>query len=144
HFMIDYWLPRRAAVGKLGDEIGQVFDGLRRPTVAEQVHSLVTNTAIEVYSDLMERDAARGGMSPELWAIEDKADKVALALLAPPETALAQVDLSVPRFEQRHAALRSAMHDRFGLPMYIAASYSWALLASIGLGPSWVEDTIRR
>jgi hypothetical protein len=142
HFVTDYWLPRRAAIAKLGHSISEVLDGLRRPNDSERVHAFLIRSQLRVYSDLVERNSTNGPMNPDVWAIEEKADRIALGLLAPPEVVLANVDLSAPRFNDRHSAVTTALRDRFGLPRYIAASYAGALLSSVGLGPSWLEGIV--
>ncbi|HKV40045.1 MAG TPA: hypothetical protein VJX67_12595 [Blastocatellia bacterium] len=140
HFMIDYWLPRELAVRKLGPGIAQVLDGIRKPTASENVHSLLAGVPLEVYVSLMEREQGCGQVDSRLWPAEDKADRVALALLAPPEVVLEGVDLSGKRFEERRAAVKCVLSERFGLPGYLADSYCLALLSDFGFGRSWVED----
>src|SRR6266545_1845859 len=126
HFIIDYWAPREKAIEKFGPAIAEVFDGSRRPTVTERVHAALTGTAIGVYTNLMERDDAR-------------ADRIALALLAPPEDVLALADTTPPQFAERHSAITSLLRRHFGLPDAIATTYGRSLLAAAGRGPSWVE-----
>ncbi|MGH9822142.1 MAG: ImmA/IrrE family metallo-endopeptidase [Blastocatellia bacterium] len=140
HFMIDYWLPRQLAIRKLGLSITDVLDGLREPTLSEKVHAFLGGASMEVYTQLMERDEVHGYVHSKVWSAEDKADRVAMALLAPPETVLAEVDVSAARFDERHSVMQSVLSVRFGLPTYMAASYGFVLLTDIGLGPSWVED----
>jgi hypothetical protein len=138
--MIDYWSPRQRAVQKMGQTITEVLDGMRRPTLSEQVHAMLAGASVEIYADLMERDEIHGHVNSQVWAIEDRADRVALALLAPPEIVLEEPGVSASRFADRRSAVRSALCGRFGLPASLAASYSWALLVEAGLGPSWVES----
>ena len=139
HFIVDYWLVRETAMMKFGERIVEVFDGLRLPSVAERVHALLAGTSLGVYTDLMERNEARAPARTEVWDIEDRADRVALALLAPPEEVLSETDTSAASFEQRQEIMSSVLRERFGLPASIAALYAWSLLESIGRGPSWVE-----
>lgn len=144
HFMIDYWSPRQLAVQKMGQTITEVLDAMRGPTLSEQVHAMLAGASVEIYADLMERDELHGHVNSEVWAIEHRADRVALALLAPPEIVLEEPGVSAPRFADRRSAVRSALCGRFGLPASLAASYSWALLVDAGLGPSWVESVSPR
>lgn len=140
HFLVDYWQPRRQAIEKFGDAIAEVIDGFRPPSAGERVQALLVGAPIGVHTDLLERDDEHGEASSGVWAIEDRADRIALALLAPPQAVLQQVDLSRPRFEQRQEGVTAVLCDRFGLPPAVARSYSWSLLAAIGKGPSWVES----
>ncbi len=139
HFIIDYWMPRERAIGKFGPAIAEVFDGSRRPTVTERVHAALTGTAIGVYTNLMGRDEARADFNTSAWEIEDRADRIALALLAPPEDVLALADTTQAQFAERHSAITSLLRRQFGLPAAIAATYGRSLLDAAGRGPSWVE-----
>lgn len=139
HFIIDYLLVRETALSKFGEKIIEVFDGLRLPSVAEKVHALFAGTSLGIYTDLMERDKAGALARSEVWDIEDRTDRVALALLAPPDKVLSETNTSAPSFEQREATMTDALCESFGLPRSIAISYARALLESIERGPSWVE-----
>lgn len=139
HFLTDYWLAREKAIKKFGSAITEVFDGLRQPTVTERVHALLAGTHIGVYTNLMERDEASGDFNSSMWRIEDRADRIALVLLAPPEEVLAMAGVAASQFAERHSTITALLRRHFGLPDSIAAAYSRSLLAAIGRGPSWVE-----
>lgn len=139
HFLMDYLLVRERAVVKFGEKIVEVFDGLRLPSLRERVHALLAGTSLGVYTELMEREADNGASLSEIWDIEDRADRVALALLAPPEDVLAQADTSASSFEQRLAAMIKVLRESFGLPALIASAYAYALLEEIGRGQFWAE-----
>jgi hypothetical protein len=137
HFLVDYWRPREKAMIALGHTISEVLDGVRPPTVSERVNALLIRTPIGVHTDLMEREA--DGDLTSVWQIEDRADKVALALLAPPEEVLSRTELGAGNFEQRLLSITSALRADFGLPLCIAKPYGHSLLSSINRGPSWLE-----
>ena len=136
HFIIDYLLVREMAISKFGNRITEVFDGLRQPSVPERVHAVLAGASLGVYTNLMERGETK---DLDLWEIEDRADRVALALLAPPEEVLSESDTSLLRFQQRLEGMVSVLHEHFGLPASVANPYAWSLLESIGRGQSWVE-----
>lgn len=138
HFLTDYRLAREKAIKKFGPDITEVFDGLRQPTVTERVHALLAGTHIGVYTNLMERNEASGDFNSSVWQIEDRADRIALALLAPPEEVLTMA-AAASQFAERHSAITALLRRHFGLPESIAAAYGRSLLVSIGRGPSWVE-----
>lgn len=144
HFMLDYWLPRHLAIRKFGTGIIDVLDGRRCATTSERVHALLSGTPARAYTNFMERDESYGRFDPNLWSIESRADRLALALLAPPEIVLSEADTSSSRFEKRHLAVKSLLSSRFGLPTYVADSYAHGLLREAGLGPSWVENISTR
>jgi hypothetical protein len=139
HFMMDYWLMRERACAKFGAQIVEVFDGARRPSVSERVGALLTGAPLGVYTELMERDEAGAAARGSVYQIEDRADRVALALLASPEDVLAEADSSAASFAARHENMRELLCARFGLPTAMAAAYARSLLESIGCGPSWIE-----
>lgn len=139
HFIIDYWTPREKALKKFGPTIAEVFDGLRKPTLTERVQASLAGEAIGVYTNLMERDESRAGFRSTVWEIEDRADRIALALLAPPEEVIALADTTPAQFAERHSTITSLLRGHFGLPEAIAATYGRALLDAAGHGPSWVE-----
>jgi hypothetical protein len=141
HFLTDYWQPRQKAILKLGDGVADVMDGFRLASVNERVQAVLASIPIGVQTDLMERDeGSEASQTGKVWAIENRADRIALALLAPPEAVLAQLDLSLPKFEQRQAAAEMVLREQFGLPRAVARAYSRSLLTAVGRGPSWVES----
>lgn len=140
HFIVDYRLPRETAICKFGFTITEVFDGVRTPSVRERIHSVLTSTSLGVYTNLMEREFAQVGAYSGVWEIEDRADRIALALLAPPESVLSEVDTSAAGFEERYQNIKTALQEKFGLPASIVESYGRELLVSVGRGPSWVES----
>lgn len=140
HFIIDYWLVREEAILKFGEGIAEVFDGLRPPGVTERVHALLVGARLGVYTELMERDGEGGSAQAKIWDVEDRADRVALALLAPPDEVLSRVDTSATTFEERQATMVSTLREFFGLPKAVAYPYANSLLVSIDRGPSWVES----
>lgn len=135
HFLVDYWQPRERAMATLGYTITDVLDGLRLPTVGERVNALLVRTPIGVHTDLMERDTDND-FSANVWQIEGRADKVALALLAPPEDVLSRTELGAAKFEQRLFSTTSVLRSDFGLPFGIAESYGRSLLTAVNRGPS--------
>ena len=139
HFLTDYWLAREKAIKKFGSAITEVFDGLRRPTVTERVHALLAGTHIGVYTKLMERDEASSDFNSAVREIEDRADRIALALLAPPEEVLALASTAASQFTDRLSIITTLLRRHFGLSESIAAAYGHSLLTAIGRGPSWVE-----
>lgn len=140
HFLVDYLRARETAAGKFGRSILEVFDGLRPPTVAERVHALLSGASLGVYTNLMERDEAGASFETGVWEIEDRADRIALALLAPPEAVLSEADTSATRFADRREALPHLLQDRYGLPSGVAEAYGRSLLAEAGRGPTWAES----
>jgi len=140
HFLVDYWRPRENALRQLGAKVAEVVDGLRNPTISERVYAVMGSASIGVHTDLMERDLRLDDMSGTLWSLEDRADRIGLSLLAPPDAVLELADLSARDYGGREAEVTGVLRSRFGLPAAIARSYSHVLLAQSGRGPSWLEE----
>lgn len=138
HFFNDYWQPRNKALDKYGASILEVFDGLRQPSLDERVYSIINETYIGLYTDLMERTLQ--GENNNIWNAENRADKIALALLAPPDAVLSEIEISSKSYKERRGEIINLLMSNFGLPDYVALSYATDLLKSIGKGPSWVES----
>ncbi len=136
HFLIDYWIPRKKAVSKFGGDISRVFDGYRSPTVNERLYAVLSSTNIGIYIDVMERGSAS---EAETWRVENQADKVALALLAPPDSVLKISDLSSGKFDDRLDSITKSLIEDFGLPESVSKLYGIELLNAVGKGRSWVE-----
>lgn len=138
HFLVDYWLPRQEAIEKLGPDLADVVDGLRAPTLSERIHAMLGSIRIGPYQSLMER--ADQAELTGIWEAENRADRLALALLAPPGTVLRQVNLSTGSYEDRLQAMTAMLTATFGLPNAAAGGYGRGLLRAAGKGPSWVES----
>lgn len=136
HFLVDYWEPRQKAISKLGDDISSVFDGRRPPTVNERLYAILSSTNLGIYIDVMERSSAS---EADTWRVENQADKVALALLAPPDSVLKISDLSSGKFDDRLNSITKSLIEDFGLPESISKLYGNELLNAVGKGRSWVE-----
>jgi Zn-dependent peptidase ImmA (M78 family) len=138
HFLLDYWMPRQKAIQSLGPSIAEVMDGLRIPSLDERVRSLLSSIPIGIHTDLLEREESGSDLN-RTWKVEDQADKVALALLAPPQDVLPLTDFIDSNFEHRRTSIMTILQDVFGLPEAVAKAYGLGLLSAIGKGPSWAE-----
>jgi hypothetical protein len=138
HFIIDYLHPRSLALRTFRPSSRDVIEGRRMPTASERVQAVLTSTAITVHINLMERSDG-GETSSNVYRIEDRADRVALGLLAPPSIVLSRLSPLSQNFVERRQAVTSELSQRYGLPMRLARQYAGALLADIGRGHSWVE-----
>jgi hypothetical protein len=141
HFLADYLRPRRRAIDRFGDRFIEVLDGKRPPTLPEQIQSVIGGFPIGPYVNLMQRDM-QGSDALELWSIENRADRIALALLAPPEIALTYVHGE--HYAERLDTLAQALVDDFGLPKTPAHRYATNLLAENGLGPTLADSIGQR
>jgi hypothetical protein len=116
-----------------------VLDAERLPTDAERFDTLLADIPIGFHTHLLERDAHGGHLSNANADVEDRAERLALELLAPLRQVLDDIQGSRP--EEVQVVLR----ERFGLPIGVATRYAHhvrrhlqrrpqSLLDAIGLG----------
>lgn len=139
HFLIEYWIPRQKAILKFGSGIIPVLDGLRKPSVEQRVHAFLGGVALGIYSKLMMRGDSFESSQSEIWDAESRADRVAIALLAPPEAVIEKTNISGAKYEDRVQAITKVLISEFGLPQSVATPYGNELLNLIGKGRSWSE-----
>ncbi len=136
HFLVDYMLPRTRACSVLGEGFAEVLDGRRGPTTAERLGSLYHGFSTQPLVNLMQRSVA-GGDALAVWQVEHRADKVALALLAPPEELLDRVVGRTP--EDRMERAECILVHMFGLPIEPARRYAAELFQLQTRNDSWID-----
>ena len=136
HYLADAVSPRLKASERLGPAILEVLDGRRPPNMTERVGAALHGITIGPTFDLMGRSP--GGEAWALWSAESRADRLALALLAPPDQVLphAQGAAYADRLRSGVAVLVGTCK----LPQPIAERYAAELLARAGRGPRWGES----
>jgi hypothetical protein len=125
HFLLDYIQPRQSAIAQLGEPITEVLDGLRPQSLDERVHALLCGVTLGVHVDLMERRSDGSHRHSCVVEIEDRADRLALELLAPEEM-VRRYFLSYERpqaFQGDSDRLVQILIQSFGLPLEIAQEY---------------------
>jgi len=133
HFLLDYQAPRQRAVGVLSKSILPVLDGDRPPTLTERLHAVLSTVPLGAMCHIMERPD-EGLPTNVVIDIEDRANRLALELLAP---ALSLQELmsqaTAPRgFAVRLACLTQHLVTDYGLPGAIASPYAHYLLHHLG------------
>lgn len=133
HFVLDHQIPRQRALRAFGESILPVLDGERPPTPEEALSAVLDRVPIGLQVHLMGRDA-RGGIAD--WSVEEseqRADLLALELLAPAKAASRELRLALGTGSddlRSHAEEGTEVLARhFGLPPRVARSYC-DLLAS--------------
>lgn len=126
HFLVDYEYPRRRAVNQLGPQILEVLDGLRAATPSEQLTGVLRGVPLGVYTHLMERTADGGVASRKALEAEDRADRLALELLAPVTEVVTRLEKAGVQWSSPRAvvAARDLLMSDFGLPVEPAEYYS--------------------
>jgi hypothetical protein len=139
HFLIDYWNPRQKAILRFGEGILEALDGYRSLSLDERVHSILSGTRIGPYTRLIERDDLGLGSDGSIWIIENRADKIAVSLLAPVQEVIRRIDSLDSAFNKRKSNIVKILKQVFGLPEPVASAYAHSLLNAIAAGPSWLE-----
>lgn len=141
HFIVDYWTPRQSALAALGPSIQAVLDGVRAPSIDERLDSIFVQVRLRPYVCLLDR-GSRTPHRTEVWIAENRADQVALELLAPREEVCREVQKGQDcegSFQCRSKALR-VLIERFGLPDHAARPYARSIADEITNGMSVIES----
>lgn len=132
HYLVDYDAPRKRAASILGPTILPVLDGDRVPTSTERLHAVLSAVHLGAMCHVMERPD-EGLPSNFVLDIEDRADRLALELLAPASLLQEQMLQSPLRgFKTRLAFLTQHLRTVYGLPERIASSYARYILRQLG------------
>jgi hypothetical protein len=137
HFLRHYWQPRKLACRRLGEQIAEVLDGERPPTLHERLHSLLRTIPLGFHLHLMQRGPHRQALNMTVARAEEEADQIAFELLAPAADVLAQTG-TVPGDAER-ARLVEVLQTVFGLPQEQATDYGRLLLPTV-----WEDPLLRR
>jgi hypothetical protein len=126
HFLRHYWQPRRLACRRLGEQVAEVLDGERLPTLNERLHALLKNASLGYQLHLMRRGPRREVPNAAIARAEEEADQVAYELLAPAADVLAQIETR--QGDAGHTQLVTVLEAVFGLPREQATDYARRLL----------------
>lgn len=141
HFLADHLLPRKKALELYGERILPVLNGTRAPSETERLSSVLSGIRLDGYRNFLPRsESADGGL--DLWHVEGRADRIAAALLAPPERLLPRIVGAT--FAERTAHAVALLTSEYGMPAVAAIRYAQALLQTNGLGPTWAESLRQR
>lgn len=140
HFLYDFLRPRTLAIRALGPGVEEVLDGLRSPTAGERLAGVLRGVPLGVYSHLGRRSSHGHIDDSSVLHIEDKADQLALELLAPLASVLASVRnrLSVQDASSQDIVV-SLLRERYGLPQGIAQIYARTVITAARSGRSFRE-----
>lgn len=141
HFLLDYLRTRRRAVERLGEGVLEVLDGLRAPTLQEEVASVLAAVEVAPHVHLLGRDGDAGSRQMEVAGAEGRADALACELLAPVsavQAALEETDVTYHYFPCVTAA-HTILREHYGLPDAIADVYARRLARGLTGGPSLVS-----
>lgn len=129
HFILDYLEPRREAIALLGDEARDILDSLRGPTKEERLRGMLGGIQLGVFTHFMERTGDGILRSFEAIEAEDRADLLAIEILAPRASVVRWLKRLDVRWQNSGTAtlVTRILMTEFGLPFEIADSYAQML-----------------
>ncbi len=130
HFILDHLLPRLRALKAFGESILPVLDGARPPTRQEMLSAVLERVPLGVQVHLMSRGPHGSVCAWDVEESEQRADRLALELIAPVRAATAilrrRTGASDPAGREERAA--DDLVETFGLPLDVANAYQHLLL----------------
>jgi hypothetical protein len=141
HFVLDHMLPRDHALNGLGERIRPVLDGERAATREEMFSAVLERVRLGLQVHLMRRDGQGAVSSWDVEESEQRADTLALELLAPADLAinvLRDGDSRTGMVDESAAVERIA--EQFGLPIAVANEYARLLRARHQRRPTLSEQ----
>jgi len=133
HFLLDYHRPRQAALRRLGRDILPVLNGERPPLPAERIDAVLLGVTVQIYGHMMDRGWSGEVVHMQTLEAEDRADRLALELLAPWAAVVAVATATGLAFDNAEAgaAIARIIQGSFGLPGPVAARYSPLVLSGL-------------
>jgi Zn-dependent peptidase ImmA (M78 family) len=130
HFILDCLEPREKVLKFLGDAGHAVLNCERPPTAEERLRGVLHGVQLTTYLHLMERTPAGSVERLLVLEAEDRADRLALELLAPKETVLTRLAEKGADWcsTEVHALVRETLTQEFGLPETVAETYAQMLV----------------
>lgn len=141
HYLLDCVQPRQQAQ-QISATVFQVLDRQRPPTLAERIEAALQGIRLQPHFHFMERDAQGDIQSATVLRVEDRADRLALELLAPQETALALVKSGIKglaSYPARLEAAQAVLLVHFNLPIPVARPYAEQLVKLAGGQATFME-----
>jgi hypothetical protein len=118
HFLIDYLWPRQQVIQDLGEGIVEVLDGLRPATPAERAAAILSRLHLGPHIHVLPRRGRDQDSDVAVAHAEDRADRLALELVAPQVCVRAVLDALSARQALTPEAARVTLATHFGLPAY--------------------------
>jgi hypothetical protein len=138
HFFIDYLLPRQQVLHTLGAHLAEVLDGRRRPTPAERAAAILSHVRLGAHIHLLPRPGIDADDDRTVVLAEDRADRLALELVAPQACVRDVLKGLLGRQMVTPEDIRAVLATHFGLPAYAFHQIIQRLVRRPL--PSFVED----
>jgi hypothetical protein len=140
HFFVDYLLPRQQVMQALGAQMAAVLDGLRPPTPAERAAAILSHVRLGAHVHLLPRPWTEANDEVRVVHAEDRADRLALELVAPRACVHDVLNDLAARQPLTLEVARTALATHFGLPAYVFHDTIQHMVRRSP--PSFVEDIL--
>jgi len=118
HFLSDYLWPRQQVLQELGGGIAEVLDGIRPATPAERAAAILSRVRLGPHIHVLPRPGRDEDSDVVVAHAEDRANRLALELVAPQARVRAVLDALSACQALTVEAARGALATHFGLPAY--------------------------
>jgi IrrE N-terminal-like domain len=118
HFIVDYLVPRRQVIQALGAQMTAVLDGIRPPTPAERAAAILSHVRLGAHVHVLPRPGTDADREMTVMHAEDRADRLALELVAPLARIRGFLDDLMAYQAFTPNASGTALATHFGLPAY--------------------------
>jgi hypothetical protein len=118
HFLSDYLWPRQQVLHELGEGIAEVLDGIRPATPAERAAAILSRLRLGPHIHVLPRRGRDEDSDVAVAHAEDRADRLALELVAPQACVRSVIDALAARQALTAEAARATLATHFGLPAY--------------------------
>ena len=139
HLWLEVMEPRDRVREYLGERALEVLGGLRDPSAAERLHATLLHVPLRRPFHLLERDAEYGLACEWTRVAEERADRLALELLAPEDEALRRLPVAGLPFSEWLEQATATLIQEFDLPPLPAHGYARRLAPTVGARPSFWE-----
>jgi hypothetical protein len=141
HFIYDYLLVRESIVNRFGENGLEVLDGLRVPTPEERLQGILTGVIIGTFTHFMERSAKGEIERGDIIEAEDRADRLALELLAPMNVVLSILRKKGVNWREPSAIkmTKEILENYFGIPPAVSDRYGIMIVRNQRIPKSFQE-----
>jgi hypothetical protein len=144
HFLLDHLKPRQEVINALGSTIQDALNGDREPTPDERLSAMVRGVSFERFEHLMDRTSEGSIARREALRAEDRADLLALELLAPLQCLRESLVKKQVAWSDAQAGdvVEGLLIAEYGLPPDVARNYARFLIARHASAPMF-RDWLR-
>lgn len=133
HYLLEFDQPRKKAKLLFDNKIDEIFLGIRKPTIEDELSGIIKRVNVRPYVHFLEEDNTSAEGRARVWDAENKADALAFELLAPFHTVHAELKEKCKylTFNCVRNELPGILAERFGLPSSVRQQYLAAIMSRL-------------